>query len=130
MSIALFVAAVFVVAAAVVVVVVAVALFALRPPGPPGYFIHPVSITRFPLSRFSPGAGLLRNLFCYTINAKTFQELGPKRRESCNGDRVYRRLRNIVDCYFNAEIKQLHKALSGTPVESRRASHPREHAYM
>ena len=25
------------------------------------YNIHPVSITRFPLSRFSPGAGLLRN---------------------------------------------------------------------
>ena len=29
-------------------------------PSPP---IHPVSITRFPLSRFSPGAGLLRNPF-------------------------------------------------------------------
>ena len=26
---------------------------------------------------------------CYTINAKIFQGLGPKRRESCNGDRVY-----------------------------------------
>ena len=25
--------------------------------------VHPVSITRFPLSRFSPGAGLLRNPF-------------------------------------------------------------------
>ena len=25
----------------------------------------------------------------YTINAKMFQGLGPKRRESCNGDRVY-----------------------------------------
>ena len=25
---------------------------------------------------------------CYSINAKTFQGLGPKRRESCNGDRV------------------------------------------
>ena len=25
----------------------------------------------------------------YTINAKIFQGLGPKRRESCNGDRVY-----------------------------------------
>ena len=25
--------------------------------------IHPVSITRFPLTRFSPGAGLLRNPF-------------------------------------------------------------------
>ena len=49
--------------------------------------IHPVSITRFPLTRFSPGAGLLRNLF-YTINAKIFQGLGPKRRESCNGDPV------------------------------------------
>ena len=52
--------------------------------------LHPVSITRFPLSRFSPGAGLLRNPFFNTINAKTFQGLGPKRRESCNGDRVYR----------------------------------------
>ena len=51
--------------------------------------LHPVSITRFPLSRFSPGAGLLRSPFFYTINAKTFQGLGPKRRESCNGDRVY-----------------------------------------
>ena len=49
--------------------------------------IHPVSITRFPLSRFSQGAGLHRNPFLYTINAKTFQGLGPKRRESCNGDR-------------------------------------------
>ena len=52
------------------------------------YGLHPVSITRFPLSRFSPGAGLLRHPFFYTINAKTFQGLGPKRRESCNGDRV------------------------------------------
>ena len=52
--------------------------------------IHPVSKTRFPLSKFSPGAGLLRNPFAYTINAKTFQGLGPKRRESCNGDRVYK----------------------------------------
>ena len=26
--------------------------------------------------------------FFYTINAKTFQGLGPKRRGSCNGDRV------------------------------------------
>ena len=25
--------------------------------------VHPVSITRFPLTRFSPGSGLLRNLF-------------------------------------------------------------------
>ena len=25
----------------------------------------------------------------YTINAKTYQGLGPKRRESCDGDRVY-----------------------------------------
>ena len=25
--------------------------------------IHPVSITRFPLTRFSPGSGLLRNPF-------------------------------------------------------------------
>ena len=28
-----------------------------------GPALHPVSITRFPLSRFSPGAGLLRNPF-------------------------------------------------------------------
>ena len=27
--------------------------------------LHPVSITRFPLRRFSPGAGLLRNTFVY-----------------------------------------------------------------
>ena len=27
--------------------------------------IHPVSITRFPLRRFSPGAGLLRNRFVH-----------------------------------------------------------------
>ena len=51
--------------------------------------VHPVSITRFPLSRFSPGAGLLRNPFVCTISAKIFQGLGPKRRKSCNGDRVY-----------------------------------------
>ena len=25
----------------------------------------------------------------YTVNAKIFQGLGPKRRESCDGDRVY-----------------------------------------
>ena len=34
----------------------------------PGYtlwtvLVHPVSITRFPLTRFSPGAGLLRSPF-------------------------------------------------------------------
>ena len=27
--------------------------------------VHPVSITRFPLRRFSPGAGLLRYVFCH-----------------------------------------------------------------
>ena len=27
--------------------------------------LHPVSITRFPLTRFSPGAGLLRNPFVH-----------------------------------------------------------------
>ena len=53
------------------------------------HMIHPVSITRFPLRQFSPGAGLLRNPFVQTINAKTFPGLGPKRRESSNGDRVY-----------------------------------------
>ena len=26
--------------------------------------LHPVSITRFPLTRFSPGSGLLSNPFC------------------------------------------------------------------
>ena len=51
--------------------------------------LRPVSITKFPLSRFSPGAGLLRNPFVYTINAEIFQGLGPKRRESSNGDRAY-----------------------------------------
>ena len=51
--------------------------------------LHPVSITRFPLTRFSPGSGLLRNRFCSLVAAKIFQGLGPKRRESCNGDRVY-----------------------------------------
>ena len=51
--------------------------------------VHPVSITRFPLRRFSPGAGLLRNRFSSLVAAKIFQGLGPKRRESCNGDRVY-----------------------------------------
>ena len=29
------------------------------------FAIHPVSMTRFPLSRFSPGAGLLRNPFVH-----------------------------------------------------------------
>ena len=52
-------------------------------------YTHPVSITRFLLTRFSPGSGLLRNPLFYTIKAKIFQGLGPKRRESCNGDRVY-----------------------------------------
>ena len=28
-------------------------------------------------------------LFCSLVAAKIFQGLGPKRRESCNGDRVY-----------------------------------------
>ena len=51
--------------------------------------VHPVSITRFPLRRFSPGAGLLRNLFVPRYWRKIFQGLGPKRRESSNGDRVY-----------------------------------------
>ena len=59
---------------------------------PPGS--HPVSTTRFPLSRFSPGAGLLRNPSFYTINSKIFQGLGPKRRESSNGDRVHAELLN------------------------------------
>ena len=27
--------------------------------------VHPVSITRFPLRKFSPGAGLLRNRFVH-----------------------------------------------------------------
>ena len=30
---------------------------------PAGAFLHPVSITRFPLRRFSPGAGLLTYVF-------------------------------------------------------------------
>ena len=49
--------------------------------------VHPVSITRFPLRRFSPGAGLLRYV-CSLVAAKIFQGLGPKRREYYNGDRV------------------------------------------
>ena len=60
--------------------------FAPRPP--PRLFVHPVSIARFPLRRFSPGAGLLRYVFSL-VAAKIFQGLGPKRRESSNGDRVY-----------------------------------------
>ena len=63
-----------------------------------GRAVHPVSITRFPLSRFSPGAGLLRNPFFYTIHAKIFQGLGPKRRESCNGDRVYEARDTYAHC--------------------------------
>ena len=51
--------------------------------------LHPVSITRFPLRRFSPGAGLLRNPFVHRLWRNIFQRLGPKRRESSNGDRVY-----------------------------------------
>ena len=43
------------------------ALAQTGPPHPiegfPFMYIHPVSITRFPLRRFSPGAGLLRNRF-------------------------------------------------------------------
>ena len=50
--------------------------------------IHPVSITRFPLRRLSPGAGLLRYVLSLAA-AKIFQGLGPKRRESSNGDRAY-----------------------------------------
>ena len=35
--------------------------------------LHPVSMTRFPLSRFSPGAGLLRNpLFITTCLTQVF----------------------------------------------------------
>ena len=51
------------------------------------YSIHPVSITRS--QDFRQGLGCSGIHFFYTINAKTFQGLGPKRRESCNGDRVY-----------------------------------------
>ena len=48
------------------------------------YHIHLVSITRFP-----PGAGLLRNPFVHRQWRSIFQGLGPKRRESSKGDRVY-----------------------------------------
>ena len=51
--------------------------------------VHPVSITRFPLRRFSPRAGLLRYVLFSLVAAKIFQGLGPKRRESSNGDPVY-----------------------------------------
>ena len=37
----------------------------LTPGDQVGRCIHPVSITRFPRRRFSPGAGLLRNLFVH-----------------------------------------------------------------
>ena len=67
------------------------------------YIVRQVSITRFPLTRFSPGSGLLRNPFVYTINAKTFQGLGPKKRKSCKGDRVYM-------CFF---LSQHHLAKNG-----------------
>ena len=50
--------------------------------------VHPVSIARFPLRRLSPGAGLLRYVFSIG-STKICQGLGPKRRESSNGDRVY-----------------------------------------
>ena len=53
-----------------------------------GHEFHPVSITRFPLRRLSPGAGLLRNPFVHRWWRNFFQGLGPKRRESSNGDRV------------------------------------------
>ena len=36
-----------------------------RPAGLRQGGVHPVSITRFPLRRFSPGAGLLRNPFVH-----------------------------------------------------------------
>ena len=45
---------------------------------PKGNGIHPVSIARFPLTRFSPGSGLLRNRFCSLVEAQIFQGLGPK----------------------------------------------------
>ena len=51
--------------------------------------VHPVSITRFPLRRLSPGAGLLRFVLVSLVVAKIFQGLGPKRRESSKGDRLY-----------------------------------------
>ena len=39
------------------------------------------------LKIFARGWAAQESIF-YTINAKIFQGLGPKRRESCNGDRV------------------------------------------
>ena len=51
--------------------------------------LHPVSITRFPLRRVSPGAGLLMNPFVHRQRREIFEGLGPKRREFSNGDRVY-----------------------------------------
>ena len=38
---------------------------------------------------------------CSYVVAKTFQGLGPKRRESCNGDRVLRRDRSLTHVKFN-----------------------------
>ena len=40
-------------------------VFSGRDPGAFTCWLHPVSITRFPLRRFSPGAGLLRNPFVH-----------------------------------------------------------------
>ena len=45
--------------------------FRRKPEPVPRTQVHPVSITRFPLSRFSPGAGLLRNP-CFALSTLRF----------------------------------------------------------
>ena len=68
--------------------IICYSLFAIKTGSRETPHVHLVSITRFPLIIFSPGAGLLRNLFVDRYWRNIFQGLGPKRRESSNGDRV------------------------------------------
>ena len=77
--------------------------------------VHPVSITRFPLRRPSPGAGLLRNIFVHRYWHKIFQGLGPKRRESSNGDRVYIILCDVT-CIVYYNITLCHVMVYGTSL--------------
>ena len=51
--------------------------------------VHPVSITRFPLSRFSPGAGLLGNPFVHRRRLRFSRGWVRKDGNLVNGDRVY-----------------------------------------
>ena len=47
-----------------------------------GSQVHPVSITRFPLRRFSPGAGLLRNPF-FISSGQDFPGAGSEKTGIC-----------------------------------------------